>query len=386
MEADKPIARGATLPGDPRRVVVLAYPGGNLLDVSGPVQAFETANRGAVASGAWRCAPYAVTVASEHGGPVRTGAGLALDTVPIAALDGCAIDTLIVPGGSPDGRPVSEPGLTRWIAARAAGARRVCSVCTGTFLLAEAGVLDGLRVTTHWAWAERLQAMYPALRVDADPIFIRQGRIWTSAGVTAGIDLTLALVEADLGHRIALATARELVMFIKRPGGQSQFSVPLLAQQGSGQALFAELHAWMAAHLREDLRVEHLAARAGMAPRTFARAYGAAMGRTPAKTVECMRFEAACRALEESDAPLKRIAADTGHGTEQNLRRVFLRRLRVTPQQYRSRFAATVVDDAPVAEPGAGVAPAGVPARAPVRRPPAAPVSGVRASRAPETA
>jgi transcriptional regulator GlxA family with amidase domain len=343
-----------TLPRDRRRVVMLSYPGGNLLDITGPVQAFETANRQAVASGGWRSAPYEVIVASECGGPVLTSAGVALATASLQELDPHSIDTLIAPGGSPDGRPVAVPALTRWIAAWSGGARRVCSVCSGTFLLAEAGLLDGLRVTTHWAWAQRLQAMYPTLRVDADPIFIRQGRIWTSAGVTAGIDLTLALVEADLGHPIALATARDLVMFIKRPGGQSQFSVPLLAQQGSGEAVFAELHAWMAAHLRDDLRVEHLAGQVGMAPRTFARAYAAAIGRTPGKTVECMRFEAACRALEESDAPLKRIAADTGHGTEQNLRRVFQRRLRITPQQYRARFAPIIVDASTALISGAG--------------------------------
>ncbi|ARP79593.1 AraC family transcriptional regulator [Bordetella genomosp. 8] len=328
-----------TLPAQRRLVVMLSYRGANLLDISGPVQAFETANRQAVASGEQRSPPYDIVVASENGGPVLTGAGVAVATEALDALAGRTIDTLIAPGGSTDGQVVAEPALSRWIARQASQARRLCSVCTGTFLLAEAGLLQGLRVTTHWRWAGRLQAMYPGLRVDAEPIFIQQDNIWTSAGVTAGIDLALALVEADLGHRIALGTARDMVMFIKRPGGQSQFSVPLLAQQESGQPQFAELHAWMAAHLHEDLRVERLAEQAGMAPRTFARAYVAAVGRTPAKTVECMRFEAACRALEASVAPLKRIAADTGHGSEQNLRRLFLRRLRVTPQQYRARFA-----------------------------------------------
>ncbi|AOB29591.1 transcriptional regulator [Bordetella sp. H567] len=339
MTGDRQDATDQAWPAHRRLVVMLSYRGANLLDVTGPVQAFETANRQALASGEWAAAPYETIVASEAGGPVLTGAGVAIATVPLAALDGRPIDTLIAPGGSPDGQIVAEPALSHWIARQAGQARRVCSVCTGTFLLAEAGLLEGLRVTTHWRWAQRLQAMYPGVRVDAEPIFIQEGAIWTSAGVTAGIDLALALAEADLGHRIALAAARDMVMFIKRPGGQSQFSVPLLAQQGSGLAQFAELHAWMAAHLHEDLRVERLAEQAGMTPRTFARAYAAAVGRTPAKTVECMRFEAACRALEASPAPLKRIAADTGHGTEQNLRRLFLRRLRVTPQQYRARFA-----------------------------------------------
>ena len=339
MTRDRQDARDDAWPAQRRLVVMLSYRGANLLDITGPVQAFETANRQAMASGEWRDAPCEIVVASEVGGAVTTGAGLAIATTPLAELDGRVIDTLIAPGGSPDGQLVVEPGLTRWIGRHASRTQRICSVCTGTFLLAAAGLLEGLRVTTHWRWAQRLQAMYPGLRVDAEPIFIQQGRIWTSAGVTAGLDLALALAEADLGHRIALAAARDMVMFIKRPGGQSQFSVPLLAQQGSGQTLFTDLHAWMVAHLHEDLRVERLAEQAGMAPRTFARAYAAAVGRTPAKTVECMRFEAACRALEASVAPLKRIAADTGHGTEQNLRRLFLRRLRVTPQQYRARFA-----------------------------------------------
>ena len=217
--------------------------------------------------------------------------------------------------------------------------RRVCSVCTGAFLLAAAGQLDGRHVATHWDWVARLGAQYPGIHIDADRIYIQDGPVWTSAGVSAGIDLTLALIEADFGHQVAIQTARQLVMFIKRSGGQSQFSVPLAAQLHD-RGDFADLHAWMAAHLADDLSVERLAEHVGMSPRSFARSYVAKVGRTPAKTVEAMRLEAACRALEETDLPLKSIAAAAGHGDEQALRRAFQRQLGVSPTQYRDRFAA----------------------------------------------
>ena len=194
-------------------------------------------------------------------------------------------------------------------------------------------------VATHWDWVARLRGLYPAIQIDSDNIFIQDGSSWTSAGVTAGIDLTLALIEEDFGHQVAIETARQLVMFIKRSGGQSQFSVPLAAQaHDSGK--FADLHAWIAAHLNDDLSVERLAEQAGMAPRTFARTYAGKLGRTPAKTVEAMRLEAACRALEETDLPLKSIAVSAGYIEEQNLRRVFQRQLGVSPTEYRNRFSA----------------------------------------------
>ena len=251
---------------------------------------------------------------------------------------------MIAPGGSPKGEPVTPPELVAYIARQAPRIRRICSVCTGAFLLAEAGLLDGRRVTTHWNYAERLAADYPAITVDADPIFIRDrrphdGSLWTSAGVTAGMDLALALIEEDAGHKVAVHVARELVMFMKRPGGQSQYSVPL-SLQACDDAVFAELHAWMATHLDEDLRVERLAERVSMSARNFARLYAAKTGSTPARTVEMMRLEAARRALEETDLPAKRIAAELGYGDEQNLRRVFQRRFGVGPASYRDRFSA----------------------------------------------
>lgn len=318
------------------RVVLLAYDQMNLLDLSGPLQALVTASRRFSGSGP---ALYETIVASVAGGFVTTGSGLPVMTVPLSSLDGEAIDTLIAPGGCKGEEFYAPPQLVAWIARRAQTVRRLCSVCTGAFLLAAAGQLDGRRVATHWDWVARLKTVHPAIHIDADKIFIKDGAIWTSAGVSAGFDLMLALIEEDFGHQVAIETARQLVMFIKRSGGQSQFSVPLAAQSHeSGR--FSDLHAWIAAHLSDNLCVERLAEQAGMAPRTFARAYADKLGRTPAKTVEAMRLEAACRALEETDLPLKSIAVAAGYGEEQNLRRVFQRQLGVSPTQYRSRFSA----------------------------------------------
>ena len=229
--------------------------------------------------------------------------------------------------------------LVDWLAANGHRPRRLCSVCTGAFLLADAGLLDGRRITTHWSRAEELKRRHPGLEVDADALFITDGRIWTSGGVTAGIDLALALIEADLGHRTAIGIARQLVMFVKRPGGQSQFSAPLSLQAAQGPT-FAGLHAFIADHLGEDLPIERLAAAAKMSPRSFARNYAAEIGTTPARAVEQMRLESACRALTETALPLKRIAAEAGLGSEQNLRRLLQRHFGIGPVEYRERFSA----------------------------------------------
>ncbi|MES2162009.1 MAG: GlxA family transcriptional regulator [Pseudomonadota bacterium] len=317
------------------RVVLLAYDDMNLLDLCGPLQALATASKRHTGKGP---ALYETIVASADGGMITTSAGLPLMTVSIASLDGLAIDTLIAPGGCKGQEYYAPPALVNWIVRQAPLVRRLCSVCTGAFLLAAAGQLDGKRATTHWEWVDRLQSQYPGINIDADKIFIRDGSVWSSAGVSAGIDLTLALIEEDYGHHVAIETARQLVMFIKRTGGQSQFSVPLAAQAHEG-GRFDDLHAWVAANLHENLSVERLAEKAGMTPRTFARTYASQSGRTPARMVEAMRLEAACRALEKTMLPLKAIAANTGYVEEQNLRRVFQRQLGVSPSQYRSRFS-----------------------------------------------
>jgi transcriptional regulator GlxA family with amidase domain len=259
-------------------------------------------------------------------------------------VDELAIDTIVVPGGPAADEPAD---LVAWLVRQAPRVRRICAVCTGAFLLAAAGLLAGRRATTHWHAASLLQVRYPEIKVEADPIFINDGDIWTSAGVTAGIDMALALIEEDHGHRLAMTVARNLVMFIKRPGGQSQFSTPLMTQSATDDT-FADLHAWMADHLHTDLTVDCLAARARMAPRTFARIYVAKLGRTPAKTVEAMRLEAACRVLEETDHPIKQVAHMCGFGREQNMRRAFLRQFGISPIEYRARFSAHTMtgDDA----------------------------------------
>jgi len=323
----------------PRRIVLLAYQDMNLLDLSGPMQAFASAARRHSASGP---PLYELIVASAEGGLVASSAGLACMTVPIASLESSAIDTLLVAGGCAGDTYFASPVLVNWIRQRAPGVRRLASVCTGAFMLAATGLLDGRRVATHWEWVERLRGLHPQIDVDEDKIYVRDGKIWSSAGVSAGIDLALALIEDDYGHRIAIETARQMVVFMKRSGGQSQFSAPLSAQAREG-GRFAELHAWMAANLHGDLRVERLAEQAGMGARTFARTFVAQTGATPAAMVETLRMEAARRALEDTEQPIKAIAAATGHGNEQNLRRVFLRRLGISPGEYRKRFSAALI-------------------------------------------
>lgn len=322
-------------PAGPIPTLILAFDGVNLLDLSGPLQTFE-------ASEPRRDAPerYQTIVASVHGGEVQTSARMPIVTRSLADVEHLAFDTVIVPGGSPSGRPAAPADLVQWIAKRAAVTRRVCSICSGAFMLAAAGLLDGRRATTHWRWAKLLQEEHPTIAVEPDSIYINDGKMWTSAGVAAGIDLTLALIEQDYGHRVAIEAARRLVVFMKRPGGQAQFSVPL-SFQGQQDHGFAELHAWMRQNLAADLKVQRLAKQAGMSERSFSRLYTARMGHTPAKTVEAMRVEAACGLLESTELALKQIAAMAGFGDEQNLRRVFVRRFGVNPIDYRRRFSST---------------------------------------------
>jgi len=332
-DSDAAGARLAGIATATHRVVMLAFDGVNLLDVAGPLQAFGGVKRlGLVES------PYEIIIASEHGGPVQTSAGAPIVTEPLSSLDGKVIDTLMIAGGSPDGAPARPPALVDFIRRRAPDVGRICSVCTGAFMLAETGLLDGRRAATHWGWADAFRSRYGRVRLDSDAIYVKEGKFWSSAGVTAGIDMALALIQHDLGHAVSIGVARQLVVFLKRPGGQSQFSAPL-ASQAAASPVFAELHAWMASRLKDDLRVERLAEHCGMSARTFARTYVAQVGETPARTVETLRLEAARRALEAGATSLKRIAVETGYGDEQNLRRGFLRRLGVTPLEYRARFS-----------------------------------------------
>lgn len=316
---------------------VLAFPNVQVLDVTGPLQVFASANDLARQQGL--PVPYAIHVIASQVEPVMTSAGLALVAEPLPAAD-APCDTLIIAGGWGVYGAADDPALVDWVRCKAAHARRVASVCTGAFLLAASGLLDGCRVVTHWTRCEELARKYPKLTVEANPIFIQQGSLWTSAGVTAGIDLCLALVEQDLGRAIALEVARHLVVFLKRPGGQSQFSVTLSLQNDGNR--FAELHAWIAEHLNLDLNISTLAAQVGMSERSFVRHYRAETGQTPARAVELIRVETARRQLADSAASIKRVAVHCGFGCEETMRRSFLRALSVTPLAYRERFSASV--------------------------------------------
>lgn len=309
---------------------MLAFEGVQLLDVAGPLQVFATASeRGGIGQ------PYAPRVIAAGGRMLTASAGLRLMADPLPDLD-APLDTLVVAGGPGVLAACDDPALVAWVRARAGRARRVASVCTGAFLLGAAGLLDGRRAVTHWKHCGALAARYPRARVEPDPIFVQDGPVWSSAGVTAGIDLTLALVEADLGRPLALAVARHLVMFLKRPGGQAQFSAALALQ--AGEERFGPLHAFIAQNLSGDLSLPALAAAAGMSERSLSRHYRDATGLTPARAVERLRVEAARRALAETAQPVKRIAQVCGFGSEETMRRSFLRHVAATPQDYRARF------------------------------------------------
>ena len=314
-----------------RHVVFVVFPDALLLDLSGPLTAFEISCETAGSEGA----PYRLTVASAKGGLVRTSSGVEIMTQPLAEL--ADIDTLFVVGGPGVHAAAREASLVRWLAVNAARFRRLCSVCTGAFVLASAGLLKDRRAVTHWGSCSLLQERHPDVDVSPDAIYERDGPVWTSAGVTAGIDLALALIEDDSGRREAIRVAKRLVVFMKRSGGQTQFSVPLSLQDADDDG-FEALHGWMQGHLRNDLTVEALADRAGMSARTFARVYLQRTGRTPAKVVEELRLEHARRALEETRSGLKEIATQSGFRDEERMRRTFHRHLGVSPQDYRGRF------------------------------------------------
>lgn len=328
---------------DGRLVVIVAFEGATLLEIVGPAEVFDVAVGYAIPPGH---PGYEVEIVSAKGGSIRASSGLMIGTRPWSAVAQRNIDTIIVPGGGPPWNPPVPPEVVTMLRALAPKARRVCSICTGTFLLAAAGLADGRRVTTHWQAAELLRERYPAVRVDADPVFVTDGPIWSAAGFTAGIDMALALLEEDEGHYVAMTLARVLILFLKRPGAQSQFSLPL-ATQMAGDGAFAGLHAFIIANLTADLSVEKLAAQAGMSPRTFARRYAQRTNSTPARTVTVLRLDEARRLLTETDLSLKEIARMTGLAPEQNLRRAFQREMGVTPQLYRERFGSTRVAPQP---------------------------------------
>lgn len=320
-----------------RRVLFVTFPEVGLLDLTGAQTVFWAATKAMEARG---LKGYERLTASLAGGLVRSAEGLELQTGLLGGIRPSSIDTLVVPG-SPHMDAVLDASapLVDWLRRAAGRVRRTASVCSGAFLLAAAGLLDDKRATTHWLMFDRMSERFPSVQIDRDAIFVQQGAVWTSAGVTAGIDLALALVEADCGHEVAMEVARELVVYLKRPGGQSQFSA-LLSSQTDATAAFDQLHLWLAGNLhRADLTVESLAARAHMSPRNFARLYKQKTGRTPAKAVEVFRLEAARRLLEDSARQIEQIAASCGFGDEERMRVSFQRHLGVAPRDYRKRFA-----------------------------------------------
>jgi transcriptional regulator GlxA family with amidase domain len=311
------------------RVAIVVFPDVQNLDATGPFEVFHTAGRIADR-------PYAVELVGTERS-VTSSSGLELGVHRrIGGLRG-PIDTLIVAGGTGVIAAERDERLIAAIARLAPRSRRVASVCSGAFLLARAGLLDGHRATTHWASCERLRRRHPAVSVEDDAIFVRDGDVWTSAGVTAGMDLALALVEEDLGREVALETARWLVLFMQRPGGQAQFSAALRAQRAEREPL-RELQGWIADHLDEDLSVPALARRANMSERTLARAFRNEAGATPAAYVEAARVERAALELQAPGATIDAVARRCGFGTADTMRRAFRRRLGVSPGEWRERF------------------------------------------------
>lgn len=324
-------------PDAPQSIEILAFPSVQLLDVTGPLQVFATANELA-ADGSKDATPYRLSVVARGGANITTSSGLALLAESLPPVESSVPDTLLVAGGPGVEGAASDALLVDWLRNRAGLVRRVGSVCTGAFLLAEAGVLDGRRAVTHWSVCADLARRFPSVKVETDPIFVRDGPVWTSAGVTAGIDLALALVQDDLGRRVALAVARYLVVFLKRPGGQAQFSAALSLQMAGDR--FGILHDWIAQHLTEDLSLPVLARQAAMSERSFSRHYVEATGLTPARAVEQLRVETARQLLLDTQSPIKRIVQRCGFGSEETMRRSFLRLLSISPQDYRARFTS----------------------------------------------
>jgi len=322
----------------PRLVLFIGFPGMCMLDIAGPQTVFWCASKIMEERG---LPGYARHTVSLGGGLVPTLEGVCFQTEALAGFQDRAVDTIVVPGAPDIVDAVARSGaLVDWLRVRAAGARRTASVCTGAFVLAAAGLLEGKRAATHWLMCDALRQAYPGIEVDREAIFVQQGATWTSGGVTAGIDLALALVEEDCGRDVALAVARELVVFVKRPSGHPQLSWMLQAQ-AKDAPLFDELHMWILQNLAApDLGVERLAGRMQMSPRNFTRVYKEKTGLTPARAVENFRLEAARRLLEDSDRNIDQIALLCGFGDEGRMRKSFQRHLQLSPSEYRQRLVA----------------------------------------------
>lgn len=314
------------------KIAVLVFPNVQMLDLAGPIDVFHEAARQAGSPEA-----YKFEIVSATRGPLTASNGMKI--TPDATLETSSpdIDTLLIAGSPRVNLVENDVAIKDWILKYAKTVRRMGSVCSGALLLAHTGLLDGRRVTTHWNSTARLSRMFPNVKVEPDMIYVKDGNIYTSAGITAGLDLALAMVEEDFGRATALKVAREFVMFLKRPGGQSQFSAHLAAQTAEKSAI-RDVQNWVLENLNKRLSVDALAAHAGMSTRNFARLFKRECTMTPADFVEGARLDAARRLLEETRNPLKRVAAMSGFGDPSSLRRAFMRRLGVSPTDYRSRF------------------------------------------------
>ena len=307
-----------------RTIGFVIFPDFQLLDAAGPIAAFEIAGRHAPGT-------YDLRVLAIADGPVASSSGVAMVAQSLAAAP--ALDTLIIAGGEGTRRAAEDPALLAYVLAVSGRVRRIASVCSGTYVLAAAGLLDGRRATTHWSRSAHFARRYPKVRLEPDRIFVRDGKVWSSAGITAGIDLSLALVAEDLGEDIARRTAQQLVVYRQRPGGQSQFSALLELERPGGK--FGPLLAWARERLDEDLGVEQLAEQAAMSPRNFTRRFAAETGMTPARAVERLRVEAARAQVESGSEAIDRIALGTGFGDPERMRRAFLRAFGQPPQALR---------------------------------------------------
>jgi len=323
-----------------RRVLWLAAPGSQILDLVGPFQVFTRASEILARKHPGAPPLYSLEVITTEPGLLRTSCGLRLEGHRTFRRVRGAADTLLVVGGAGVEADEQDAAVVQWLRRITPQLRRVGSICTGAFLLARAGLLDGRRATTHWKYCDLLARRYPAVKIESDPIYVRDGKVYTSAGVTAGMDLALALVEEDAGSELALEVARELVLYLRRPGGQSQFSAAL-SLQASDRQPFRDLGAWVLDNLRKDLSVNALALRMGMSPRNFARVFRTEMKMTPAKFVESLRLESARRRLQESNASLEAVATTCGFRNCDAMRSTFRRVLRVAPGEYRWRFQAS---------------------------------------------
>src|SRR5487761_1790070 len=318
------------------RIVIVGYVGLTSLDLTGPLEAFSSAFLEDSKGNPQPC--YKVTIAALGAKTFRSESGLRM-TAACCLSSLRRMDTLLIPGGRGARLSPAGPKLADWISRRANGIRRIASVCTGIYAVAPTGLLDGRRVTTHWKFAAELAGRFPALKMDADALYIRDGKFYTSAGVTAGIDLSLALIEEDFGPRVALAVARELVVYMKRPGGQEQFSEPLKFQVAS-TSRFADLAAWMLGHLGQDLSVEAMAERTNLCPRQFSRRFRLEFKSSPAAFVQRLRLDEARKRLSAPGSTVERVADSVGFHDPDSFRRAFMQRFGVAPSHYRGRFLA----------------------------------------------